>query len=29
MKKCCGKREKLNMVIMFWYLLTGQKDDNG
>ena len=29
MKNCCGKRERLNALTMFWYLITGQKDGNG
>lgn len=28
-KRCCGKREKIDMVIMFLYLLIGKKDGNG
>jgi len=26
MKNCCGKRERINALTMFWYLITGQKD---
>jgi len=26
MKNCCGKRERLNALTMFWYLITGQNE---
>jgi hypothetical protein len=29
MKNCCGKKERLDILIMFWHLITGQKDGNG
>jgi len=26
MKNCCGRKEKIDMVVMLWYLLLGRND---